>query len=376
MVSVKPAHRVAPGNHRCYNCREKRMIHFVAPPSDSGVTGGYIYNLNIARHLKNTVQCEFIDHRKLNGFHGALNGATGVLYDSLYITLTGPPDTPVPFLLMMHFIPSLQPALAEEERLSMEGREKGWLERASGFIVPSSYLRDELLRRSIEADRVRICRPGVDERFFRNRKERVSGNTHSAHGKNPSGALKLLTVANITPVKGYIELLQVLNDLADFEWCWSIAGRRDLDPEYARVFFERAETCRVAGRIHYLGTTTTERTAELMREADLFLLASQFEAYGMVLAEARSTGLPIVTNRVGGAREAAGRYAVFCTPGDTASWHAALKPLLTDTGKLHGLSTSMRTEASPRTWAEAASEFSDHLRFFSQPDARLKTTRW
>lgn len=351
------------------------MIHFVAPPSDSGVTGGYIYNLNIARHLKNTVQCEFIDHRKLNGFHGALNGATGVLYDSLYITLTEPPDTPVPFLLMMHFIPSLQPALREQEKVALERRERAWFEKASGCIVSSSYLRDELLRCGIEADRVRICRPGVDELFFRNRKERVSGDTHSARGKSLPGALKLLTVANITPVKGYIELLQVLNDLGDFEWCWSIAGRRDLDPKYARVFFERAETCRVAPRIHYLGTTTTERTVELMREADLFLLASQFEAYGMVLAEARSMGLPIVTNRVGGAREAAGRSAVFCTPGDTASWHAALKPLLSDTGKLDEFSSNMRTEDPPRTWTEAASEFSDHLELLSASPPRPKTSR-
>ncbi|MCI4343422.1 MAG: glycosyltransferase family 4 protein [Thermoplasmata archaeon] len=75
--------------------------------------------------------------------------------------------------------------------------------------------------------------------------------------------------------------------------------------------------------------------AELLQEyarADLFVLPSLFEPYGIVLTEAMAAGLPIVASRVGGIPEvvAEGENALLCSPNDSEALTAAFVRLATD----------------------------------------------
>ena len=55
----------------------------------------------------------------------------------------------------------------------------------------------------------------------------------------------------------------------------------------------------LAGRIEVLGALPDERIAALYAGADLFVLASRFEGYGMAFAEALAHGLPVVGTTAG-----------------------------------------------------------------------------
>jgi glycogen synthase len=75
--------------------------------------------------------------------------------------------------------------------------------------------------------------------------------------------------------------------------------------------------------------------AQLLREyarADMFVLPSLFEPYGIVLTEAMAAGLPIVASRVGGIPEVVteGENALLCPPDDAAALAAAFERLTKD----------------------------------------------
>jgi glycosyltransferase involved in cell wall biosynthesis len=89
----------------------------------------------------------------------------------------------------------------------------------------------------------------------------------------------------------------------------------------------------VDGRITLTGPVPR---AALLREyarADLFVLPSLFEPYGIVLMEAMAAGLPIVASRVGGIPDVVseGENALLCPPNDSVALAAALERLARDT---------------------------------------------
>jgi len=99
--------------------------------------------------------------------------------------------------------------------------------------------------------------------------------------------------------------------------------------------------------------------AELDRayaEADLLVLASHAETYGMVVTEALARGIPVLATDVGGVSEALGhgtRAGLLVAPGDPRAVAAALRAWLNDAGLRGRLRAAARERrATLRGWTD------------------------
>jgi glycosyltransferase involved in cell wall biosynthesis len=224
------------------------------------------------------------------------------------------------------------------------------LSAATAVITTSSWTRDQLLGRySLRPDRVYVAWPGADAA------ELAPGSAK---------ANELLCVAAVTPDKGHDVLLAALASLVDLPWRCTCVGSLDRDRGFAGVMRCRAQADRIADRVGFPGTRTGAPLAATFAGADLLVLASRAETYGMVVTEALARGVPVVATDVGGVAEAlgeagaGGRPGLLVPPDDPAALSAALRRWLTDAG-LRG------------TLRQAARHRRDHLPGWSDTSDRV-----
>lgn len=196
-----------------------------------------------------------------------------------------------------------------------------------GVIAVSRHTAEHLLQREgapaakvhvvlngIDFERVRPT-PGAAERL---RRELAGDGRHL-----------LLIAARLHPEKGYehlFEALRLLRRRLDRGCTLLIAGAGPFEPAYR----ERVRALGIADSTAFLGFR--KDLADLMLAADLFVLPSVAEAFGLVLAEALYLGAPVVATRVGGIPEIVddGIDGVLVPPADPAALAEALAALLAD----------------------------------------------
>ncbi len=169
--------------------------------------------------------------------------------------------------------------------------------------------------------------------------------------------LALLAVGALSPRKGYEILVAALKDLADLDWRLTIAGSLERAPETVRALRAAVAEGGLGGRIHLVGAVSEDALDELYERADVFVSASLFEGYGMVLAEALARGLPLVASTGGAAAETMPDGAgLKVRPGDVAALREALRRMITD--------PALRRACADRSWAagQALPRWSDTAR--------------
>lgn len=106
---------------------------------------------------------------------------------------------------------------------------------------------------------------------------------------------RVLFLSRIHPLKGLENLVRAWAQLAPSQWQLQIAG-----PDSGGHLTEiqrLAKKLGVAESIEYLGEVDGQRKADVYRNADLFVLPTFSENFGVVIAEALSYGLPVITTR-------------------------------------------------------------------------------
>ena len=145
---------------------------------------------------------------------------------------------------------------------------------------------------------------------------------------------RLLCVAAVTPRKAQDVLVEALQAVADRPWTCTLVGALDRAPAFVdRV---KALAASVPGRIEFAGTRTGAALEDTYRQADLLVLPSLAETYGMVVTEALARGVPVLGTRVAGVPEALGTApdgslpGALVPPGDPRALAAALRRWLTE----------------------------------------------
>jgi glycosyltransferase involved in cell wall biosynthesis len=119
----------------------------------------------------------------------------------------------------------------------------------------------------------------------------------------------------------------------------------------------------LAGRVVWHGEVEQAQLQALYAQADLFVLPSFHEGYGMALAEALARGLPIVSCAAGAIVDTVPAQAgVLVPPGDVAALRAALQSLLDDPQRRAALAAGAQAHALRLPdWPQAVRRFAGVL---------------
>jgi glycosyltransferase involved in cell wall biosynthesis len=223
-------------------------------------------------------------------------------------------------------------------------REAAVLSAAASVVTTSAWARRVLLELySLPGDRVHVAEPGTDP-------------AELAAGTETAGAL--LSVAAVIPAKGHDVLLDALAPLAGLRWQCRCVGSIDRDPSFVEVLRHRVRAGGMDGRVCFTGPQAEAELARSYAGADVLVLPSRGETYGMVVAEALARGLPVVAAEVGGVPEALGhggdgtRPGLLVPPGDPAALRDALRAWLEDAGLRRRLRAAARERrASLAHWS-------------------------
>jgi glycosyltransferase involved in cell wall biosynthesis len=141
----------------------------------------------------------------------------------------------------------------------------------------------------------------------------------------------LLAVGSVVPRKGYDVLIDALAAIADLDWRLVIAGDRTRDRVTAEAIETKIAARGLGARVRMLGAVGEDALDALHHEADLFVLASRHEGYGMAFTAAISHGLPVVGTRAGAIPETVAPEAgILVAPDDVAGLAAALRVMIAD----------------------------------------------
>jgi glycosyltransferase involved in cell wall biosynthesis len=172
----------------------------------------------------------------------------------------------------------------------------------------------------------------------------------------------------VTPVKGHDVLLDALATVADLSWRCACVGSLDRAPAFADRVRRRAWGAELRDRVGFSGPRTGPGLDRAYADADLLVLASHAETYGMVVTEALARGLPVLATDVGGVTEALGcgkdgtRPGLLVPPGDPAELGAALRAWLEDAELRDRLRRAARERrATLRPWAATTSDVASVL---------------
>lgn len=105
----------------------------------------------------------------------------------------------------------------------------------------------------------------------------------------------LLFLSRVHPKKGLLNLVHAWSQVSPSGWQLCIAGP-DEGGHLAEVI-ALAQQLGVAESVEYLGEVDGARKSAIYRDADLFVLPTFSENFGVVVAEALAHGLPVITTR-------------------------------------------------------------------------------
>ncbi|MGZ6010487.1 MAG: glycosyltransferase family 4 protein [Caulobacteraceae bacterium] len=175
----------------------------------------------------------------------------------------------------------------------------------------------------VPGERITVAHPGVD-------RPRTLGEGAPRAERRP-GPVRIFTMGSISPRKSHHILIEALARIEDLDWTCVIAGSLEREPEVAEALIGQIAMLGLGERVTLAGEIDAEQAERLYADADIFALASVYEGYGMVFAEAQAHGLPIVATTGGSIQEVVGEDAgLLVPPNDAPAFAEALRALVTD----------------------------------------------
>jgi glycosyltransferase involved in cell wall biosynthesis len=341
-------------------------LAFAVPGSLDQPTGGYAYDRRVITELRRLgASIDIVDlgenfPRPTKATTDAALGRLQTVPDGVPIVIDGlalgvlPQAAEAmretnPVIALVHHPLALETGLTDAEAQALLASERAALAAARHVIVTSSAT-GRLLAADygVPAKSITVAPPGSD---------RVCARL-PANAAN-SETVRLLAVGAVVPRKGYDVLIAALTALADLPWRLTIAGDCARDPATAAQIEADIARRDLAGRVVLAGAVSDECLEALYLGADLFVLPSRYEGYGMGFAEAIAHGLPVIGTTAGAIPETVpAGTGLLVPPDDAPALAAALRRLIADPSERGRLKAAARAAAARLpTWTESAALF-------------------
>jgi glycosyltransferase involved in cell wall biosynthesis len=226
--------------------------------------------------------------------------------------------------------------------------------RAALLLVTGEPVAHALLDLGLPAASLRLVCPGTDPPVAGSRGPDLRRGRRVA----------LLCVANWHRRKGVAEAVRAVSALPPGYATLHLVGDQDVEPAYREEVWRLLRTGRPGERV-VQGVLPPRQLAEIYAAADVFLLPSTDEPYGMVYGEALAAGLPVVGWRSGNLPRLveSGGEGLLVPRGDLAALVAALRALIEDEGLRLSMSKRARRRAAALpTWEQSAAAFFSAVR--------------
>ncbi len=308
-------------------------VWFAIPGDPATLTGGYVYARRLMEALPavgwtprlvswpgsfpNPTDADLVTVRE--SLEKIPPGAT-VLIDGLAF---GALPTNILVGLTLRIVALVHHPLARESGLStadvqrFEKSERAALARASRVVTTSEMTARTLIQDfGVSRARIHVALPGTER---------------SPRAQGAGDVPLILTVGTLTPRKGHDVLIAALAQIADLAWSSRIVGSKERDLPTTAALRHLIDLHGLGKRITLAGEMGAGGLREIYHRADVFALASRYEGYGMVFAEALAHGLPIVACAAGAVTDTVSADAgLLVSPDDARALAAALRRVLTD----------------------------------------------
>jgi glycosyltransferase involved in cell wall biosynthesis len=268
-------------------------------------------------------------------------------------------------------------ALADSERRALA---------AVRFVVATSPATATALGGyGVGSDRIAVVEPGTDPAPLARSSHPSTVNHQLSTISHQPLEVALLCVATLIPRKGHDLLFRALASIPHRNWRLICAGSTERDS--ATVERLRAQLCAdgLDDRVELAGELDTATLAVHYDRADVFVLPTRYEGYGMAVAEALACGLPVISTATGGIedlvmghggahssvplplgrpreREPDRAAGIVVPPGDLNAFTAALSCVLGDARLRDELAEGARhVRGRLPTWDDAVAEMEQVL---------------
>jgi glycosyltransferase involved in cell wall biosynthesis len=340
-----------------------RACHFVLPGDWHTPTGGYTYDRRLALALRDAgwtvaplvlegawpwpdgADIEAAASRIAALPDGAVVVADGLAFGTLAAAVR-PHAERLHWVALVHHPLHLETGLDEADMARLRAGETEALQMARRVVVTGRSTVHDVVSMGVPPARIAVVEPGTDP-----------APPGPATPGPDGGPVQLLCVATLTPRKGHAVLLEALAGLMHLPWVLHLVGSTERDPGTAARL--RAMARVLGDRVVWHGEIPGTALHAHYAAADVFVLPSLYEGYGMVVAEAIAHGLPVVTTDGGALAHTLPPAAGLQVPaGDVATLQAALERLLTDTALRDRLAAGARDAAANLpTWPQQAALF-------------------
>jgi glycosyltransferase involved in cell wall biosynthesis len=250
---------------------------------------------------------------------------------------------------LVHHPLAAETGLDAQVAAQLEQSERRALESARHVVVTSEATARMVAGYGVPRDRISVVTPGTDP-------------AEQAHGSSEE-PVHLLCVATLIPRKGHDVLFRALASLRDLSWRLTCVGslhRHSQTAHQLRTLLEREQ---LVDRVLLAGERDGDALAMEYDGADVFVLPTLYEGYGMVVAEALARGLPVVATRTGAIAELVSEDAgVVVPPGDAEALAVALARVIGDrTFRKQLASGARRAGQRLPTWQRSSANMADLL---------------